>query len=214
MLLDILVVVRLWFELITSYTLQQLDEEQCQFYLTMSHEFLDQTATILGVGPTLDLAICSETLMILIILCESYEDASPLLCQAWYDPHRFERCQLWTGLAQLLSKGVDNRSVLSESTAEMFNETLMYTVAVLAALTYPSQCLPDELLQAKINVRTVSPSSSFFTLVFVQVANALAGKLLEPNFSAFRDVWLGQFRTPKCTSNILKVTFFSSQRKS
>jgi hypothetical protein len=28
----------------------------------------------------------------------------------------------------------------------------MYTVAVLAALTYPSQCLPDELLEAKIKV--------------------------------------------------------------
>ena len=28
----------------------------------------------------------------------------------------------------------------------------MYTVAVMAALTYPSQCLPDELLQAKIKV--------------------------------------------------------------
>jgi hypothetical protein len=29
----------------------------------------------------------------------------------------------------------------------------MYTVAVMAALTYPSQCLPDELLEAKIKVK-------------------------------------------------------------
>lgn len=28
----------------------------------------------------------------------------------------------------------------------------MYTVATMAALTYPSQCLPDELLEAKIKV--------------------------------------------------------------
>lgn len=28
----------------------------------------------------------------------------------------------------------------------------MYTVAAMAALTYPSQCLPDELLEAKIKV--------------------------------------------------------------
>lgn len=71
---------------------------------------------------------------------------------------------------------------------EIYNETLMYTVAVMAAWTYPSQCLPDELLQAK-----------------VQVANSLACKLLDPNYTAFREVWFGQFRTPKCTSNILKV---------
>lgn len=64
----------------------------------------------------------------------------------------------------------------------------MYTVAAMAAWTYPSQCLPDELLEAKINV-----------------ANSLALKLLEPNYSAFREVWLNQFRTVKCTSNILKV---------
>ena len=36
---------------------------------------------------------------------------------------------------------------------EIYNETVMYTVAVMAALTYPSQCLPDELLEAKIKVR-------------------------------------------------------------
>jgi hypothetical protein len=35
---------------------------------------------------------------------------------------------------------------------EIYNETLMYTVAVMAALTYPSQCLSDELLEAKIKV--------------------------------------------------------------
>ncbi|CAF4391359.1 unnamed protein product, partial [Rotaria sordida] len=28
----------------------------------------------------------------------------------------------------------------------------MYTVATMAALTYPSQCLPDALLEAKIKV--------------------------------------------------------------
>lgn len=134
--------------MITGYTLQQLDEDQCQFYLQMSHEFLDETSKILTIGPSMDFTICLETLMILIILCESYEDASPLLCQAWYDPHRFERCQLWTGLAQLVTKGVT-----SDSTIEIYTETMIYTVAVLAALTYPSQCLPDELLQAKINVR-------------------------------------------------------------
>jgi hypothetical protein len=35
---------------------------------------------------------------------------------------------------------------------EIYNETLMYTVAVMAAFTYPSQCLPDELLESKIKV--------------------------------------------------------------
>ncbi|CAF4354852.1 unnamed protein product, partial [Rotaria magnacalcarata] len=44
----------------------------------------------------------------------------------------------------------------------------------MAALTYPSQCLPDELLEAKI-----------------KVANSLALKLLDSNYSAFREVWLG-----------------------
>jgi len=96
--------VRLWFELITAYTLQQLDEEQCQLYLAMSHEILSQTATILNVASNLDYAICCETLMILIILCESYEDASPLLCQAWYDPVRLDQCQIWPSIAQLITK--------------------------------------------------------------------------------------------------------------
>ena len=41
---------------------------------------------------------------------------------------------------------------LLDSNTELYNETLMYTVAVMAALTYPSQCLPDELLAAKIKV--------------------------------------------------------------
>jgi hypothetical protein len=41
----------------------------------------------------------------------------------------------------------------SGSNMEIYNETLMYTVAVMAALTYPSQCLPDELLEAKIKVK-------------------------------------------------------------
>lgn len=103
-------VIRLWFELITAYTLQQLDEEQCQFFLMMSHEFLDQSALILNLAPSMDYTICSETLMILIILCESYEDASPLLCQAWYDPNRFERCQFWPALAQLITKGIKAES--------------------------------------------------------------------------------------------------------
>ncbi|CAF4181575.1 unnamed protein product, partial [Rotaria sordida] len=39
------------------------------------------------------------------------------------------------------------------------------------------------------------------------VANSLALKLLDPNYSAFREVWLGQFRTPKCSSNILKAMY-------
>lgn len=39
-----------------------------------------------------------------------------------------------------------------DSNIEIYNETLMYTVATMAALTYPSQCLPDELLEAKIKV--------------------------------------------------------------
>ena len=101
---DILVLIRLWFELITAYTLQQLDEEQCQFFLTMSHAFLDQAAALLNLSSTIDYTICSEILMVLIILCESYEDASPLLCQAWYDPKRIERCQLWPALARLVTK--------------------------------------------------------------------------------------------------------------
>ena len=36
----------------------------------------------------------------------------------------------------------------------------MYTVAVIAALTYPSQCLPAELLQAKINVSKMRVQSN------------------------------------------------------
>lgn len=94
---------RHWFELITSYTLQQLDEEQCQFYLDMSHAFLDQTAMILNLASALDLTICCETLMILIILCESYEDASPVLCQAWYAPARLDKCQIWPAMSQLIT---------------------------------------------------------------------------------------------------------------
>ncbi|CAF4406008.1 unnamed protein product, partial [Rotaria sp. Silwood2] len=185
-LYDILIVIRLWFELITAYTLQQLDEEQCKFYLTMSHEFLEQTSIILNLASSLDYTICCETLMILIILCESYEDASPLLCQAWYDPIRLDKCQIWPTIAQLITTSFKSEN----SNIEIYNETLMYTVAVMAALTYPSQCLPDELLEAKI-----------------KVANSLALKLLDPNYSAFREVWLGQFRTPKCSSNILKAMY-------
>ena len=52
---------------------------------------------------------------------------------------------------------------------EIYNETLMYTVAVMAALTYPSQCLPDELLEAKIKVKQKKkpiPESIFFPLNF------------------------------------------------
>ncbi len=47
---------------------------------------------------------------------------------------------------------------------EIYNETLMYTVAVMAALTYPSQCLPDELLEAKIKVKinTMNSNNHFF----------------------------------------------------
>lgn len=105
-----MILIRLWFELITAYTLQQLDEEQCQFYLNMSHAFLDQASAVLTIASSLDYTICCETLMILIILCESYEDASPLLCQAWYDPVRLERCQLWLTLAQLITKSVNTES--------------------------------------------------------------------------------------------------------
>lgn len=101
--------------MITAYTLQQLDEEQCQFYLAMSHEFLEQTATILNLASSLDYTICCETLMVLIILCESYEDASPLLCQAWYDPTRLDRCQIWPAIAQLITT-----SFKSDSTCEFF----------------------------------------------------------------------------------------------
>ena len=42
---------------------------------------------------------------------------------------------------------------------EIYNETLMYTVAVMAAWTYPSQCLPDELLQAKVKVKIPSKTT-------------------------------------------------------
>ena len=41
------------------------------------------------------------------------------------------------------------------SNAEIHSETIMYTVATIAALTYPSQCLPDELLEAKIKVTMI-----------------------------------------------------------
>ncbi|CAF1562613.1 unnamed protein product [Rotaria sp. Silwood1] len=185
-LYDILIVIRLWFELITAYTLQQLDEEQCKFYLIMSHEFLEQTSTILNIASSLDYNSCCETLMILIILCESYEDASPLLCQAWYDPIRLDKCQIWPAIAQLITTSFKSEN----SNIEIYNETLMYTVATMAALTYPSQCLPDELLEAKI-----------------KVANSLALKLLDSNYTAFREVWLGQYHTPKCCSNILKAMY-------
>ncbi|CAF4880426.1 unnamed protein product, partial [Rotaria sp. Silwood1] len=185
-LYDILIVIRLWFELITAYTLQQLDEEQCKFYLIMSHEFLEQTSTILNIASSLDYNSCCETLMILIILCESYEDASPLLCQAWYDPIRLDKCQIWPAIAQLITTNFKSEN----SNIEIYNETLMYTVATMAALTYPSQCLPDELLEAKI-----------------KVANSLALKLLDSNYTAFREVWLGQYHTPKCCSNILKAMY-------
>lgn len=76
----------------------------------MSHEFLEQTAAILNIAPTLDYTICCETLMVLIILCESYEDASPLLCQAWYDPVRLDKCQIWSALAQLITTSFKSES--------------------------------------------------------------------------------------------------------
>jgi hypothetical protein len=47
---------------------------------------------------------------------------------------------------------------------EIYNETLMYTVAVMAALTYPSQCLPDELLEAKIKVKKTELFESIFSI--------------------------------------------------
>jgi len=134
----------------------------------MSHEFLEQTSTILNLASSLDYTICCETLMILIILCESYEDASPLLCQAWYDPIRLDKCQIWPAIAQLITTSFKSESkkrktkilfekinflFFADSNMEIYNETLMYTVAVMAALTYPSQCLPDELLEAKIKVK-------------------------------------------------------------
>ncbi|CAM4934956.1 unnamed protein product [Rotaria socialis] len=152
----------------------------------MSHEFLELTSIILNIAPALDYTICCETLMILIILCESYEDASPLLCQAWYDPVRIDKCQVWPAIAQLITTSFKSEN----SNIEIYNETLMYTIATMAALTYPSQCLPDELLEAKI-----------------KVANSLTLKLLDSNYSAFREVWLGQFRTPKCSSNILTAMY-------
>ena len=46
---------------------------------------------------------------------------------------------------------------------EIYNETLMYTVAVMAALTYPSQCLPDDLLEAKIKVISILIRDSGFS---------------------------------------------------
>jgi hypothetical protein len=81
----------------------------------MSHEFLEQTSIILNIASSLDYTICCETLMILIILCESYEDASPLLCQAWYDPIRLDKCQIWPAIAQLITT-----SFKSESTRKIF----------------------------------------------------------------------------------------------
>ena len=103
---------------------------------------------------------------------------------------------------------------ISGSNAELYDETLMYTVAVMAALTYPSQCLPDELLEAKIRVKFPLIIEIFESFVFFQVANSLALKLFEPNFASFRDVWLGQFRTAKCGSNILKVDSYSLEKNS
>jgi hypothetical protein len=76
----------------------------------MSHEFLEQTSTILNIASSLDYTICCETLMILIILCESYEDASPLLCQAWYDPIRLDKCQIWPAIAQLITTSFKSES--------------------------------------------------------------------------------------------------------
>jgi hypothetical protein len=76
----------------------------------MSHEFLEQTSTILNLASSLDYTICCETLMILIILCESYEDASPLLCQAWYDPIRLDKCQIWPAIAQLITTSFKSES--------------------------------------------------------------------------------------------------------
>jgi hypothetical protein len=108
--------------------------------------------------------------MILIILCESYEDASPLLCQAWYDPIRLDQCQIWPAIAQLITTSFKSESKISQKTIrkflfsvdsnmEIYQETVMYTVAVMAAFTYPSQCLPDELLEAKIRVKFRSNSN-------------------------------------------------------
>ncbi len=54
---------------------------------------------------------------------------------------------------KILPKLTQEFSFPSDSNMEIYNETLMYTVAVMAALTYPSQCLPDELLEAKIKVK-------------------------------------------------------------
>jgi len=76
----------------------------------MSHEFLEQTSTILNLASSLDYTICCETLMILIILCESYEDATPLLCQAWYDPIRLDKCQIWPAIAQLITTSFKSES--------------------------------------------------------------------------------------------------------
>lgn len=92
------------------------------------------------------------------------------------------------------------------SNAEIHSETIMYTVATIAALTYPSQCLPDELLEAKIKVTMmIILQCIVFISIVSQVANSLALKLLDTNYVPFREAWLGQFHTPKCSSNILKV---------
>jgi hypothetical protein len=87
----------------------------------MSHEFLEQTSTILNVAQTLDYTICCETLMIVIILCESYEDASPLLCQAWYDPVRLDKCQFWSAIAQLITKSFKSDSTTKLNHSENMN---------------------------------------------------------------------------------------------
>ncbi|CAF0968765.1 unnamed protein product, partial [Didymodactylos carnosus] len=196
-LFDILIVIRLWFELITSSTLQQLQPNECEHYLTIAHLFLEQSSSILQLSQDLDYALCCETLMILIILCESFEDSSAELSQAWYDPQRLDKCQLWSTIAHITTnyKHDTNKQRASSdgdqiSQEELYNETRMYVIAVMAAFTYPSQCLPDDLLQPKI-----------------KVANSLAIKLLEKNYAPFRDIWLAQFKTPKCGSNILKAMY-------
>ncbi len=65
---------------------------------------------------------------------------------------------------KILSKLTQEFSFPSDSNMEIYNETLMYTVAVMAALTYPSQCLPDELLEAKIKVKKNELFESIFSI--------------------------------------------------
>ncbi|CAF1190432.1 unnamed protein product, partial [Didymodactylos carnosus] len=196
-LFDILIVIRLWFELITTATLQQLNPDECEHYLTIAHSFLEQSSKILQLVQDLDYSLCCETLMILIILCESFEDSSAELCQAWYDPVRLDQCQLWSTITHMttnykhdINKQPGSLDGDQASQELLYSETRMYVIAIMAAFTYPSQCLPDDLLQPKI-----------------KVANSLAMKLLETNYAVFRDVWIAQFKTPKCGSNILKAIY-------